>query len=36
MKLVMDTNVVLAAMIKPKGLAALLVDLLDKKILYQL
>ena len=31
MKLVMDTNVVLAAMIKLKGLAALLVDLLDKK-----
>jgi len=31
MKLVMDTNVVLAAMIKPKGLAALLVDLLDKE-----
>jgi len=27
----MDTNVVLAAMIKPKGLAALLVDLLDKE-----
>ena len=31
MKLVMDTNIVLAAMIKPKGLAALLVDLLDKE-----
>ncbi|AFK21789.1 putative toxin-antitoxin system toxin component, PIN family, partial [Pyrococcus sp. ST04] len=31
MKLVMDTNVVLAAMIKPKGLAALLVELLDKE-----
>ena len=31
MKLVMDTNVVLAAMIKPKGLATLLVDLLDKE-----
>ncbi|MBO8175199.1 MAG: putative toxin-antitoxin system toxin component, PIN family [Thermococcus sp.] len=31
MKLVMDTNVVLAAMIKPKGLAALLIELLDKE-----
>lgn len=31
MKLVMDTNVVLAAMIKPRGLAALLIELLDKE-----
>ena len=31
MKLVMDTNVILAAMIKPGGLASLLIGLLDKE-----
>lgn len=33
MKVVMDTNVILAAMIKPEGLAALLIKALDGKFL---
>jgi len=33
MKIVMDTNVVLAALIKPNGLAALLIKALDREFL---
>ena len=33
MKVVMDTNVVLGAMIKPEGLSALLIKALDKRFL---